>query len=136
MPWSVVKFLTTNEVEAIPTSWVDKDLRKCLYPAVDNASIIKKYIKNETDPGKDWQEYDIDIMSREEFTTYKIASMKASRACLVSDLDENSYSPLPEKRQRRKKIFSESSSDSDESLKGLPKFPKKGKALIYLFLNF
>lgn len=132
MPWTVVKFLTTNEVEAIPTSWIDKNGKTCFYPAVDNTSIIKKYIKNEVDPGDDWQQYAIDIMTSEEFTTFKIASMKASRACVISDLDENVYTPLPEKRPRKKKHFSESSSDSEESLKGLPNFPKKGNA-IYFF---
>lgn len=135
MPWTVVKFLSTNEVEAIPTSWVNKDLGKCLFPPKGNTSIIKKYIKNETDPDEDWQEFEINIMSHEEYATFKMASIKASRACIISDLDEHLYSPLPEKRQRRKKLFSESScsSDSEKSLKGLPKFPTKGKVLFCLF---
>lgn len=133
MPWTVVKFWSTNEVEAIPTSWVDEDGRHCYYPGIDNATYIQKLIKTEAAPEKDWEKYEVKVMTREVFTTYKLASVKATRACNVSDLDEQVHSsPLPEKRMRKKKVYT-SSSDSEESLKGAPKFPKGGKELIFFY---
>lgn len=127
MPWTVVKFLATNEVEAVPTSWVDKYQGTCFNPTVENANAIQRLIKHEKVPEENWQNYLVEVMGQEEYTTYKIDTIKASRACKVSDLDEHCYSPLPEKRYRKKKIYSSSPSDSEESLQGVPKFTKKVK---------
>lgn len=103
MPWSGVKFSKTNEVEVVPTCWLNKEKNKCYYPSVDNDSLIKKCIRTETAPEEEWTDYEVEIMTHEDFSSLKIASMKASKACFISDLDDSSHLSLPGKRQRRKK---------------------------------
>lgn len=74
-PW-VVKFTDTNEVEAVPKSWLDNQ-GGGFYPNVENKTEIKNTIRHEVIP-KRW--ILIKLMSREEYNTFKVASMKASKA--------------------------------------------------------
>lgn len=126
MPWVVLKFISTNEVEAIPSSWFEKENNICHYPPETNASIVKKFIQNEVVPQPNWEDYEVKLMVREEFFSLKKASSTATKACFQSDLDEEQYE-LPIKRQPKKKIIS--SSDSEDSLEGAPPFPNINNGL-------
>lgn len=123
MPWVVVKFLTSNEIEAIPSSWVDQSKTLCFYPNEDDKGFVKTCIKKEALPQPSWETYQIKLMVKEEYSSLKTASAVASKACVTSDLEESTA--LPQKRIPKKKIFSDNSSNegSDDSLYGAPSFP-------------
>lgn len=80
MPWTVVKFGQQMKWKLSHIlGW-----RRTTY--------IQKLIETEAAPEKDWKKYDVQVMGREVFTTYKLASVKATRTYKLSDLDEQVYS--------------------------------------------
>lgn len=69
--YSVVEFLEDNTVEAIPTSWINKDL--CAWPITKNFSLIRKLIERKSIPN--------DV----EFNYYKMKVLKTTGNKIVNN---------------------------------------------------
>lgn len=127
MPWIVVKFLESNEVEAVPSSWlVDKELGILVWPPFPKSS-IEKAIKNAQSPTLDWKKFNIKLLSNKLYDSLATASAKAAKGCEMSEIESD---VLPEKRIPKKKTYSSYSSEaevSDEDLVAPPKPFQSGK---------
>lgn len=70
MPWTVVEFLETHEVEAVPSSWLYEDERtkdtKCFWPPYE-ADKVEKEIKNNTEVNTCWPLYEVRIFKNSTF---------------------------------------------------------------------
>lgn len=89
MPWVIVTFTSTNEVEAIPEKWYNENLNIVYYPNFDKKQDIQKAIKNESEPDlKKWIPYDVTIFHNRTYHSFVQATAKASKACHVSDISE------------------------------------------------
>lgn len=55
MSWTVVEFLETNTVEAVPTRWISSN--RCYWPSFSSRSKIIAEIKNNVLPDPEWPTY-------------------------------------------------------------------------------
>lgn len=120
MPWLVIRFDETDEVEALPQSWYNEEEKIVYYPPFPRQQ-LQRSIRREISPNLDtWGTYKVSLMRDKPYTIYTEACRKATKACVMSDLS-TSEDILPEKRISKKTQFSESErSDSDESLCNVP----------------
>lgn len=129
MPWIVVKFLSTNEVEAIPLSWFNKHDNTVSYPNHFSKNALEKAIKSEYDPEPDvWASYEVELLRPHPYEAFITACAKASKACLTSDISEPE---LPAKRRPKIKNYGSSDESSDEGLRNIPPLPIKGLFTVY-----
>lgn len=77
MPWLVVKFIESNEIEVIPSSWFNKKTGICLYPSFPKNK-LEKAIKQQIAPPEDaednWEEYKAQMMSHKEYENFQTAN--------------------------------------------------------------
>lgn len=70
MTWTVVEFLETHEVEAVPSSWLYEDETtqetKCFWPPYE-ADKVEKEIKNNTEVNTCWPLYEVRIFKNSTF---------------------------------------------------------------------
>lgn len=125
MSWVVVKFVESDEVEAVPLSWFDEKDQICWYPIMARSS-LEKAIKSNMPPDKtQWTTYTAIKMSKAVYTNFKIASAKATKACLTSDISDSEL--LPPKRQKKPVIMSSDESDDSLTFPDIPlQFSKQG----------
>lgn len=107
MPWVVLKFSNTNEIEAVPETWYNRNSKICLYPPFQRIA-LEKAIKSGIEPPEfateeGWKEYEADLMSGKCYDTFVTANAKATKACLTSDISEEEF--LPKKRIPKKKCL-------------------------------
>lgn len=98
MPWKVVLFTTSNEVEIVPVNWITSNDTMCWYPK-GKKHAIQSAIKSEVAPQASWNEYGVRALTSRIFEDFKDASKKASKACLTSDISD-CITELPQKRLR------------------------------------
>ncbi|KAG5884593.1 hypothetical protein JTB14_000610 [Gonioctena quinquepunctata] len=113
MPWVIVKFSDSEEIEAVPSCWYDSTRKTISYPPFPR-NRMEKAIKNELDPGDDWREYSVTLMRDTLYDNFRTACSKASKCCVTSEISEPEY--LSDKRRPKKKLNSseeDSSSDLD-----------------------
>ncbi|XP_023017306.2 uncharacterized protein [Leptinotarsa decemlineata] len=123
MPWVIVKFCSSEEVEAVPYCWYNKTNSSILYPPFPK-NRMEKAIRNELEPSKDWKEYKVSLMRDTVYDSSRVACAKATKCCISSDLSE--VETLSDKRKCKKKMIS-SSEESDSDLDGIFTLaPKKG----------
>lgn len=60
--YSIVEFNEENTVEIIPSSWISFDKKTTLWPNTISPAILKKYLKNNTEPNDDWTSVHIRIL--------------------------------------------------------------------------
>lgn len=135
MTWLVCKFEDTEEIEALPSNWYDEKSQTCLYPPFPRLQ-LERAIKNKQEPDTNWVKYKVKLMSSKRYESLLIASAKASKACVTSDISD--VDVLPTKRVSKKKIISISeeseNSDSEESLSNVPQVhPNMRKGNYFLF---
>lgn len=61
----VVSFPHENTVEAVPSTWVIPDRKKCYWPSgIKNSSVkcLKLKSNPDTKPGSDWELHDIEVI--------------------------------------------------------------------------
>lgn len=58
MSWTVVEFVDTNTVEAVPTAWIQND--ECFWPTMTRNRIILE-IKKNSQPNTCWPRYKVRI---------------------------------------------------------------------------
>lgn len=125
MSWIVVQFPKTNEVEVLPHKWLINGGLVSYPPLSYTKSKIEKAIKMQEDPSQSWQTFEIKLMTKKIFSSFSIATAKASLACVTSDISEREdYIPL--KRQPKKKCLSTSEEEdleNSDSLSGFPSHP-------------
>lgn len=132
MPWIVVKFPNTNEVEAIPIKWYNSEDNNIYYPTHLSKHVLEKAIKSEFDPDPNsWELFDVELLRPHPYDTFISACAKASKACITSDISDGDC--LPTKRiPKTKRIESSSEESYEEDLPDIPEFPIKGLSLVYL----
>lgn len=59
MSFSVVLFLETNEIEVVPSLWVEND--SCVWPLYTNSLRLRKAIRDCEEPQDAWNTYPIKI---------------------------------------------------------------------------
>ncbi|KAK4883122.1 hypothetical protein RN001_006441 [Aquatica leii] len=115
--WRVVKFLSDNSeeesIETVPSSWIRDDEEICYWPPFNNKKDLEKAIKSAWSPNLNWKKYSVKIISK-ECHQFKVASAKASKALFCSDVDSNTETELPDKRQRKLNKRKMSSTDEEE----------------------
>lgn len=65
MPYAVVLFTETNEVEVIPMSWLSVDQKIAFWPPYKQAEKAKAAVQNVTEPDETWGEFFVQV-----FKTY------------------------------------------------------------------
>ncbi|KAG5894880.1 hypothetical protein JTB14_023729 [Gonioctena quinquepunctata] len=113
MPWFIVKFSDSEEIEAVPSCWYDCTRKTISHPPFPR-NRMEKAIKYEIDPGDDWREYSVTFMRDTLYDNFRTACSKASECCVTSEISEPEY--LSDRRRPRKKLNSseeDSSSDLD-----------------------
>lgn len=114
MPWVVVKFLDSDEIEALPLSWLNEDKTQTFYPGQYDISSIKKAIKKEEMPKGDWDLFGIMLLRPHPYDDFKVACAKATKCCKQSDASATE-TELPEKRLKKKKHLYGFEDDDDET---------------------
>ncbi|CAH0563110.1 unnamed protein product [Brassicogethes aeneus] len=114
MPWVVVKFIDTNEVEAVPTCWLVGEKKDVVvWPQNFSKIQMQQALKKEICPEEHWEEYNVKKLGPREYDTFATACAKATKGCVTSEVE----SVLPEKRIRTKKTYSSSENEiSSEDL--------------------
>ncbi|CAH1118234.1 unnamed protein product [Phaedon cochleariae] len=126
MSWTVVRFCETDEVEVLPCNWL-QDGGFALYPPYGRSK-LERAIKTLEEPNScSWQLYKVKLMTKSVFNSFTLASAKASKACLTSDISDKEID-LPSKGPHKKKQISsdensDTNGDSSESLIDLPSCP-------------
>ncbi|XP_074035318.1 uncharacterized protein [Leptinotarsa decemlineata] len=124
MPWLIVKFTESDEIEAVPECWYNKTKKTLFYPPFP-ISRMEKAIRHETEPGDDWREYSVVLMREKKYDTFRIACAKASKCCVTSELSE--VDVVSEKRQPKKKSYSsDSETESDLEIPQIRRPIRKG----------
>uniref|UniRef100_A0A9J8B1A7 Uncharacterized protein n=1 Tax=Cyprinus carpio carpio TaxID=630221 RepID=A0A9J8B1A7_CYPCA len=125
----IVSFLETNEVEVVPSSWVDGD--QCVWPRLRGESLTKA-VKLAMKPKKEWKIFKVKLL----YTTdnYDDARKKLPEAELFSDIQSDTESGAKKPRRIMKsfrlqnfKLLSDSDDDDDnegQNLKGLEPPPR------------
>jgi len=62
--YSIVEFIEESTVEIVPSSWILSDKKTTLWPKGIIPSILKKYLKNCTEPGTDWSTVKIRVLGQ------------------------------------------------------------------------
>lgn len=105
--WTVVEFLETQTVEAVPTGWLHNN--QCYWPPMARSKLMNE-IKNNVSPNTCWPLYNIRIFKDGTFEEYFTARKKAKKAEDTSDL--NSDYEARRKIIKRKIFDSDSENDS------------------------
>ncbi|ROJ30501.1 DNA-directed RNA polymerase II subunit RPB1 [Anabarilius grahami] len=119
----IVSFLETNEVEVVPSGWVDGD--QCVWPRLRGESLTKA-VKLAMKPKKEWKIFKVKLL----YTTdnYDDARKKLPEAELFSDIQSDTESGAKKPRRIMKsfrlpnfKLLSDSDDDDNEgqNFKGL-----------------
>ncbi|XP_073711069.1 uncharacterized protein [Misgurnus anguillicaudatus] len=112
----IVSFLETNEVEVVPTGWVDGD--QCVWPTLKGDSLTKA-VKMNMKPKKDWKKYKVKLL----YTTdnYEDARRKLPDAEMFTDIQSDAEGDGKKQRRVMKslrlrdfKLLSNSDSDEDD----------------------
>lgn len=144
MPWVVIKFIDTDEIEVVPSLWYNAENEQCIFPPFQR-SLLEKAIKQQISPPDDldkeeWHQYKAKLISHTTYDNFHMANAKASKACFTSDIS-GTEEVLPKKRIPRKNIYYSSDDDSgretpdEPSLTNLPKQPNisSGKLIHYMY---
>lgn len=122
MPWVVVKFLKTDEIEAVPFKWFNEVTNVVFYPRDCNKKEIEKAIRHEYEPDyKMWTPYPVELIRPKPFESFTLACGKASKACFTSDVSD--VERVVTKRIPKKKFLTSSSDSESESLDNVPPCP-------------
>lgn len=62
MEWTVVRFLSEDEVEAVPLKWIIENKKYCYFPSLREN--VKKAIKYCFDVDPAWEKYEVNVLSR------------------------------------------------------------------------
>ncbi|XP_077508759.1 uncharacterized protein LOC144120230 [Amblyomma americanum] len=81
MSFAIVEFVHSEEVEVVPTSWIDGDV--CVWPG-GKADRINRLLKASAEPQREWQQYAARVKGI--FSSYENARKKLERAEFTSDL--------------------------------------------------
>lgn len=63
--FAVVSFTNENTVEAVPSTWIILERKKCYWPSGSKTSLakcLKLKCNPDTQPGSDWELHDIEII--------------------------------------------------------------------------
>ncbi|RLU17260.1 hypothetical protein DMN91_011329 [Ooceraea biroi] len=114
--YSIVEFIEESTVEIIPSSWVESGNQTALWPKGIIPSILKRHLKNHTEPSADWSSVKIRVLGQAD--TLANAEKKAQKAEDTSQLssDSDSQTFLPLKRSKKPSRFNISLSDKESVL--------------------
>ncbi|CAH1154921.1 unnamed protein product [Phaedon cochleariae] len=104
--WTVVKFITDNSVEAVPSKWLSDG--KCSWPSYTRDRLMKA-IRTCEPPLSCWNQHEIIPFRNATYNNYATARKKSMKAEETSDL--NSENEKTKRVLKKPKIFS---ADSDE----------------------
>ncbi|XP_029168781.1 uncharacterized protein LOC114938831 isoform X1 [Nylanderia fulva] len=112
--YSIVEFNDENTVEIIPSSWISFDKETTLWPNTISPAILKKYLKNNTQPNDDWTSVHIRVLGHADNLTE--AMKKAERAQDTSQLSssDDSTSDTTNTRQKKSQHKHHNLSDEDD----------------------
>ncbi|XP_029171365.1 uncharacterized protein LOC114940783 isoform X2 [Nylanderia fulva] len=112
--YSIVEFNDENTVEIIPSSWISFDKKTTLWPNTISPAILKKYLKNNTQPNDDWTSVHIRVLGHADNLTE--AMKKAERAQDTSQLSssDDSTSDTTNTRQKKSQHKHHNLSDEDD----------------------
>lgn len=121
--WVVVKFVESEEVEAVPHYWYDETKKTVYYPPFPRSK-MEKAIKHQMEPEANWQEYKVALMRDKIFDNFRTACSKATKSCITSEIsDHETY----EKRRPKKKKITSSEESSGSDLEMPSQGLRKGK---------
>ncbi|KAL2098104.1 hypothetical protein ACEWY4_007311 [Coilia grayii] len=84
MPYAVVLFTETNEVEVIPMSWLSVDQKIAFWPPYKQAEKAKAAVQNVTEPDETWGEFFVQVFKT--YDTYEAARKRLPQAMKRSSL--------------------------------------------------
>ncbi|KAG5881924.1 hypothetical protein JTB14_038445 [Gonioctena quinquepunctata] len=99
--WTIVKFISDNSVEAVPTSWVAEG--KCAWPNYTRERLMKA-IRTCEPPMCCWNHHEIKPFRNATYNNYATARQKSMRAEETPDL--NSDCDKEKRVSKRTKTFS------------------------------
>lgn len=64
--YAVVRFVKTNDCEAVPVSWLRVDGKRivCAWPPFKMTARITEAISSSMNPAKDWQDYEAVVIKK------------------------------------------------------------------------
>ncbi|XP_037573507.1 uncharacterized protein LOC119455992 [Dermacentor silvarum] len=107
MAYAIVEFLTLDEVEVVPSTWIKGN--RCVWPPEHiKGDKVVTMVKKAAMPDASWKRFEVSVKGL--FETYDMARRKLNRSERDSDL--NTDSDVPRKRSRKPP---QPWSDSDDS---------------------
>ncbi|XP_036144753.1 uncharacterized protein LOC118646286 [Monomorium pharaonis] len=101
MPWIVIKFNKENKVDAVPTTWYNKQNKQCYWPPKKMSHKIAEFIKNQREPDESWKLFDATLLG--VYDDFKYAQYKAEKAQTTDLLTSNDESLVLRKKKCTKK---------------------------------
>lgn len=139
--WTIVLFTNYNKVEVVPHQWLSGN--NCFWPPYEDHKLEKAIRQCKAiDPER--KLYEVQVLSRKTYDSFKKASEKATKACEDTDFSETTETEIEnvKSKTRRKPTKSKdyvydsesgsSKSDETSDIYTLPKPPEAGKRVILL----
>ncbi|KAK8758705.1 hypothetical protein V5799_003663, partial [Amblyomma americanum] len=95
MAYAIVEFLHHEQVEVVPSSWIDD--RQCAWPDHAKGDRIVSLVRKAAPPDSSWKRFDIAVKGL--FGAYELARRKLDKSQYTSEL--SSDGEPPQKRTRR-----------------------------------
>ncbi|OXA45001.1 hypothetical protein Fcan01_20273 [Folsomia candida] len=119
MPYSIVHFVETDEVEIIPINWLSASKNKCWWPPYKSSERQSKAVMNGDTPNQQvWLSFDVKVLGGGKiFGSYNQAKNNVGKALEETDPEFESDLEVTGRGQRHKKTVhlpSPGDSDSEE----------------------
>ncbi|KAK4886455.1 hypothetical protein RN001_002726 [Aquatica leii] len=128
--WTVVRFLSENSVEAVPTYWIKFSEKKCYWSPYKSPQKLTKAISNQEAPSDNWDTYSVEFFQGSgNYESYEVAVEKCEAAKYESDLNSDIDNIALQNNEQRKrtsfppKRYLISSSDEERSESDLQRSP-------------
>lgn len=104
MTYAIVEFLGEQQVEVVPTRWIDDAY--CVWPDHVKGDRAVIMVKKNVAPDASWARFQVSVKGL--FATYEQARKKLNRSEMTSDLGSDADAPLRKRVRRRPQQWSDS----------------------------
>ncbi|XP_034784464.2 uncharacterized protein LOC131701758 [Acipenser ruthenus] len=107
--YAVVLFKETEEVEVVPSVWLNVDKLLCLWPSYKSTVRVRKAVELQETPTETWDKHEVRVLH--ETVTYEKARKKLRRATETSDLNTTDDEQTRKRKPSTKLSFLEDEED-------------------------
>lgn len=97
MAYAIVEFLGVEQVEIVPTRWIEGDY--CAWPEHVKGDRAVIMVKKSVTPDTSWTRFEVSVKG--VFATYEQARKKLNKSQTTSDLGSDAEAPMRKRVRRR-----------------------------------